>query len=287
MNVKLLFGFFAALVCWAGCNSGSTKDVKIVYFKGENIIMQRIEKDGEFKHGKFEEFYKDGQIKAIQHYVHDTLNDTTKIFHANGQLQTLQIFQKGKRTGCWREFSKEGQIISEINFKDDMLDGVSKEFTYRTGKLLTLVEYKEGQKNGVEELYYANGQLKSRCRYDKGRPVPGIEEFTDRGQRIENNIEITTEIKNEMLLAERVMYYFKCKTDLPNLRAYECLPITEGKGVEGFRKLESNEKGFIYEVIVKSGSHVMTDLNIAFMADSKLGHTYIKVVSIPIAYDNM
>lgn len=287
MNMKWLFNFLSLILLWYSCTTNHSSDVKIVYFEDQKTIMQRIEKDDTLKHGKFEEFYKNGQLKAIQYFVHDTLHDTTKIFHPSGQLKTMQVYQMGKRTGCWKEFSKDGQLISEINFKDDFLDGVSKEFTYRTGKLLTLVEYTEGQKNGMEEKYYANGQLMSRCVFDKGRPVPGIEEFTEQGKPIINNIEITTEIKNEMLLAERITYYFKCQTDLSHVRAYECLPVTAGKGIDGFRKLASNEKGFVYEVTVKNGSHVMSDLNIAFMADSKLGNTFIKVIVIPIAYENL
>ncbi len=284
-----LGGFFSIGACVLmlnACNS-SKGDVKEVYYDDGKTLQQRIHLDGKTKHGWFEEFTVKGQLKARQFFVHDTLHDTTQLYYPDGKLKTLQVYNMGLKSGCWKEYNKEGGLVSEINFKQGVLDGTSKEYTYRTGKLLTSITYKEGQKDGVEELYYANGQLMSRCRYDQGRPVPGIEEYTETGKPIENAIEVTTHTKNEMLLAERVLYYFKCTTSLKELRAYECLPVIEGKGVEGFRKLEETPNGFTYMVSVPKGGHVMSTLNIAFMAKSVLGNTYIKVIEVPIAYDNL
>ena len=286
MKCRTLFLICSCFLLLSACNAPKG-DVKEVYDSDGKTLLQRIEMDGKTKHGWFQEFTSKGKLKARQFFIHDTLHDTTQLFYPDGRIKTIQVYNKGLKTGCWKEYNKEGGLVSEINFKDGVLHGNSKEYTYRTGKLLTNITYKEGQKDGVEEVYYANGQLKSRCRYDQGRPVPGIEEFTEKGKLIKNSIDVTTRVKNEMLLAERVIYFFKCATSLTELRAYECLPVIEGKGVEGFRKLELTEDGFRYEVPVPQGGHVMTTLNVAFMAKSVLGNTYIKVMQVPIAYDNL
>jgi antitoxin component YwqK of YwqJK toxin-antitoxin module len=173
--ISLLFAF---LLYTCSNSNGIEKDgLKVVHFQGTDVVRQTIEYKNGKKNGFFTEYYRDGKIKAKQYFIDNQKDDTSLMFHENGQLRSLQTYKNKLKDGCWKEFNKKGKLYSEIYFKKDLLDSTSTIYTYHTGKVLTQITYKNGLKNGLERRYYNNGKLRSNAYFDMGRACMGTEEW--------------------------------------------------------------------------------------------------------------
>jgi len=84
-TIALLILFFCGCIDDGVQNNG----LKTVHFKGTDIVMQTIEYKNGKKNGYFTEYFRDGKIKAKQFFVDNELDDTSKMYHSNGQLTWL------------------------------------------------------------------------------------------------------------------------------------------------------------------------------------------------------
>lgn len=110
-------------------------------------------KDGK-KHGLTRE-YNDGIIQIISKYHNDFLVDREFI---------NQTDQKGQKQGVWREYYDNDNIKSEINYKNGLLNGYSREYN-QAGKLLESKFYENGvliERGNNEEI-----QAEIRNQFDK------------------------------------------------------------------------------------------------------------------------
>jgi antitoxin component YwqK of YwqJK toxin-antitoxin module len=275
-------------VVLSGCNyrDPSTPELKKVYFKDGKTLQQTVEYRNGKKNGYLTEFYKTGTLRAKQFYVNDSLNDSSFIYHPNGKLQSLHTYKNKLKHGCWKEYNKEGKLYSEIFLKNDKLDSTSTIFTYRTGKVLTRVTYKDGLKNGLEERYYANGKPRSKAVYDMGKPCLGVEEWFDNGKKVNNDFGIQVIERNELLLNNTVSYLIKPEGFRQDDDAYQILPPVKGKGIEAFRPLTKTKEGFLLKYEVVKGKHIMTKECLGIFRKTVMGNTLIKVHTINVAIDN-
>src|SRR5688572_23623473 len=141
-----LSAFLFAFVFFS-CDNGKVSDgVKIVHFPNSDKIKQEINYKKGKKNGAFKEYNFNGSLKAVQHFINDTLNDTSKFYHENGKLAQIQIFKRGLYQGCWKKYNKAGVIFWETCFKDNLVDSTVTEYTYKTGKLLKRLNYSTGLK---------------------------------------------------------------------------------------------------------------------------------------------
>ena len=91
-----------------------------------------------YKNGKPDnsgiEYNEKGNISAIKEYRNGNLIDVEKI---------NSFDRNGNKTGIWREYYKDGKIKKEESYKNDELDGVSKEYDER-GRVVSSLRYREG-----------------------------------------------------------------------------------------------------------------------------------------------
>ncbi len=114
--------------------------------------------------------------------------------------------KKGLKQGAWVEKWDNGNIKHEVNYKNDLKDGVEmlyfksgkcvqEESYYKAGKLDGTVtvkyedrtiksqtDYKNGLKDGSEILYYSNGNKQSEATYAKDKLVGTIRMYDKSGQ---------------------------------------------------------------------------------------------------------
>ena len=98
----------------------------------------------------------------------------------------MQILKDFKREGTWKKFNEKGKAYEEINFKDNELHGPTIEYTYRTGRVLKRLNYKNGKQDEKQEYFYSNGKPKATTFYYDGSQSVGTEEWTDDGEKINN-----------------------------------------------------------------------------------------------------
>lgn len=74
-------------------------------------------------------------------------------------------------------------LALRIHYKDGKKDGLEEIF-YRNGHLHFRVNYKGGQEDGLTEYFHTNGKLKSRATYKDGKEEGLSERFDKSGQKI-------------------------------------------------------------------------------------------------------
>lgn len=267
-------------------NFNGIDGVKIVHFKGSEIVHQSIE----YKHGKkngiFKEYYKSGKIKALQKFIDDMPDDTSFFYYENGRLAKFQIRYKNRRQGCWKEFNKEGFLFSEICFKDDLLDSVSSEYTYRTGRLLTRVNYKEGVKHGLHELFYSNGKPKSRMFFNNGDLCLGTKEWSDNGREIKRDFKISVSEHNELLMKNTLSFIIRLQNPHPDDRVYQISANDTGRIIRCLANLPKINDAFILELNIGKGGFVMETIKVAAYRKINRDLTIIRTTSFKAAANN-
>ena len=77
----------------------------------------------------------------------------TQFKHRNGVVSSEGYLRNGKPDGYWKTFNEQGQLVSEGNRKDFLLDGVWKFYTNE--QLSSEITYKEGRRHGISKTYTA------------------------------------------------------------------------------------------------------------------------------------
>lgn len=74
-------------------------------------------------------------------------------------------------------------LALRIHYKNGKKDGLEEIF-YRNGHLHFRINYKGGQEDGLTEYFHTNGKLKSRATYKDGKEEGLSERFDKSGQKI-------------------------------------------------------------------------------------------------------
>ena len=91
-------------------------------------------------------------------------SEFTRYYHANGIVSSEGFLSDGKPEGYWKSFNEQGQLISEGNRYNFMLDSIWR-FYRADGSLSKTITYSEGKKNGLAEGFDELGNLQSRVTY--------------------------------------------------------------------------------------------------------------------------
>ncbi|MCL2413487.1 MAG: toxin-antitoxin system YwqK family antitoxin, partial [Bacteroidales bacterium] len=125
----------------------------------------------------------------------------TRFRHRNGVTSSEGYLRNGQPDGFWRTFDEQGQLVSEGNRKDFLLDGVWRFYT--NGVLTSKITYEAGRRHGLttifsanettiipfendiisgtREIFYANGNIRQRTPFE-GSLEHGIEfDFSEEG----------------------------------------------------------------------------------------------------------
>lgn len=73
-------------------------------------------------------------------------------------------FVNGKKEGLTTFVSSDNIVLSEINYKDDLIHGKVKQY-YPNGSILSISEYENGKQNGPFVSYFENGMEQIRSEY--------------------------------------------------------------------------------------------------------------------------
>ncbi len=77
-----------------------------------------------------------------------------QFFYSSGAVSSEGFLRKGKPDGYWKSFNEKGELVSEGNRKNYLLDSVWK--FYKDSQLTTLITYAEGKKNGLQKTFTKN-----------------------------------------------------------------------------------------------------------------------------------
>ncbi len=258
---------------------------KIIYYPGTEIVKQSVEYKNGKKNGYLREFFRDGSLKASQRYVNDTLTDTTVVYYENKQLKTFHVYKNKVKSGCWRDYNKNGQLVSELFFKNGLLDSVCSTYGFRSGKLITKIHYHEGTKHGLEEHFYVNGKQKSKAYYYMGQPAKGTEEWYESGKPVNNDFKITITESNRVALENALEYTIKMSPADDRDEVYRIFENND-QIIRDRISIPKKNGAFVYRYDVAKGSFVMEEVMIAVFRKTRFGNTLIKTGTFNAASNN-
>jgi antitoxin component YwqK of YwqJK toxin-antitoxin module len=276
LNLSKYIVILFTLAGFSCSDDGLTDGVKLVHFPNSEIVKQYVEMKNGKKNGVLKEYYRNGHLKALQHYYNDTLTDTSFFYHENGNIGSYQILKKNRRVGCWKKFNKEGRRYWEACFKDDLLDGPAYEYSYRNLRIIKIMNFKKNRKDGKQEFFYPNGKPQSVSYYKDGSACPGTEEWNDKGKRIDHNFKINIFEKNEVLLKNTLSYIITLENPQKDDEVYIVSESNSGTNLIPERKLIKTGNAFVMEINLPKGSFVMKEIHLAAYRKTSMGNTVIK-----------
>lgn len=157
----------------SGVNSIKSKELYLnnkiqgwaYYYYPNGKLHFKIHYKDNYKNGKGFEYDKNGRLIAIDEYRNNNLISRQAVNRYNS---------KGQKDGKWVELFDDGTIKSEINYANNLPNGLYKEYT-PNGKILKIERYENGilkaeakendsislTKLRVEREYYKNGKIKA------------------------------------------------------------------------------------------------------------------------------
>ena len=93
-----------------------------------------------------------------------------KEYYKNGYQKYEIKRMNGKLDGCSRYWNKEGKLINQVCYSNDILHGEWKEF-HSNEELKYFIIYNYGLKEGYEYWYHENGKKKSETLYESGEVI--------------------------------------------------------------------------------------------------------------------
>ena len=130
-----------------------------------------IASEGKFKDGKpngiWKAYYPNEVLKSIG-LKRNGLSDSTWLFFDKKGRETWKYeFADDKKNGCAQEFDTLGNVVKEMYYVNNVLQGEVREF-YPSGELKRLVNFEDGKEAGMAYEYDKEGTIITEEVYDDG-----------------------------------------------------------------------------------------------------------------------
>ncbi|MFB1039601.1 MAG: toxin-antitoxin system YwqK family antitoxin [Polaribacter sp.] len=174
-----IFSFFTFYLISKDCNAQ-----KINLFDGNNKRTGTWKKyhsnkiiryTGQFKDGKefgvFKFYDRTTSRKPviIKKFYENSDSLFVQFYSLNGNLKTEGVLNERKRVGLWKYFYKNGDVMSQENYKNGLQHGEQFVF-YSNGKITERSLFKDGLLDGISSKYSSKGILIEEVVYNKGKP---------------------------------------------------------------------------------------------------------------------
>jgi antitoxin component YwqK of YwqJK toxin-antitoxin module len=96
-------------------------------------------------------------------------------------------YKNGKKDGKTSVFSRNGTILFDLFFRDDVLHGPMRQF-YSSGQILSITNFVKGKQTGPFLIFFENGMKQTEANYTDGKLngfFVSFDEFGDKASEIE------------------------------------------------------------------------------------------------------
>ncbi len=136
------------------------------------------------------EYFENGAIKAQYPYMENLLHGVQTTYYSSGNLADESEYKNGLLmdkngrlfSGKKKLFYENGKPWMESMHKEGLLYGMFKEYD-ENGQIIILSEFKDNQMNGPSKEFYSDGRLKSELFYQKD-VLQRIREYDNQGRII-------------------------------------------------------------------------------------------------------
>ncbi len=260
--------------------------VKIVNFPGTDKICQTVDyKDGK-KNGLLKEYFKNGNLKTVQHFKDDKNIDSALYYHPNGKLAVIQIRKNGKKEGCWIKYNEAGQLYSSMCFENNLLNGPTLTYSYKSLHLIERFNFKNNSKEGKQELFYNSGKPKSVTYYHDDQLSMGTTEWLETGELINSDFSIKYSEQNKVNIDNKLYYFISLENPQEDDQVFRVSSSDTGRVISQMLRLEKKGNQFVLQFNVYQQGFVMEKVKLAAYRKTRLGNTFIKTISFNASANN-
>lgn len=158
-----IFLWVVGLVFTACDTEIKTTSVSEFYDEAQQNLKRKYEvlqKDTTQKHGIYQSFYENGQLKMTLLYIKNKKNGLGTIYNEAGKKTEEAQFKNGMLNGVRKIYDTESDALKiEETYVDDNFEGPYKSY-FTSGQIKQEGQYIDGAMNQLWKYYYPSGQLK-------------------------------------------------------------------------------------------------------------------------------
>ncbi|MDX2072151.1 MAG: hypothetical protein SFV55_27195 [Haliscomenobacter sp.] len=151
----------------------------IILFFLLGSITQRIEAQGKFTISSAVITPEGDTVNRINH---NGEKEGRWLVYKEGRKTEESFYLKGQKHGKSLRFAKSGMLLEESNYANGLLTGKKIEYWPGRNKIYLSTEYKDGNKEGWEVMYYENGKISIEEFYVNNIPDGPINSYFKNGQ---------------------------------------------------------------------------------------------------------
>lgn len=143
------------------CDSSKISGKVVRYFRNGHVSMIGYY-NAEGATGEWTTYYSNDSIESRFYFVHDQTAGRRMNYSPEGKLSSEETYNAAGEPIRLKQFDHQGRLADDLDFR---YDSVSFTLKHANGKMKARLSMSDHLKNGVQEDYFPNGQLKSRQSY--------------------------------------------------------------------------------------------------------------------------
>jgi antitoxin component YwqK of YwqJK toxin-antitoxin module len=179
-----------------------------------------------------------------------------KEYFSNGKIKTETAAKGNLRHGLTKNYDREGHLLSQLNYENNVKEGMATNFYPVSGKINSTLNYKNGIKegdeiwyyengapyrvtpyikgfsNGIQKYYYDDGKLKAEVPWKNGKPGTGLREYKTDGTLITDYPQLVIRQKDYISQANKVIVTIEMSDSKTKATFYRGA-LLEGKFLNG------------------------------------------------------
>jgi len=220
-------------------------------------------------------------------------------YYSNGKIKT-EISAKGQlRHGPTKNYDRNGLLLSEVNYVDNIMEGMATNYYAKSGKVNSTLIYKKGIKEGDEiwyyesgkpyrvspyikgkiegtqKLYYEDGKLQAEVDYKNGFAGTGLKEYKADGSLVTDYPTISIRKEDHMKKANKIILIISMSNNKPSVKFYKGF-LLDGKFLnEKLLTLATQEGKTELDYNVTPGTMIKQDIVITANYKTPMGNPYV------------
>lgn len=147
--------------------NGLIDGTKTEYFGGGVLVRAKLSFLEGKRHGPFQYFHSNGQLKLTGKYFNDLLDSTVNAFYDNGNPKYTFNYIMGVKTGLSISYYNNGNIEQKVDLLNEKPNGRMETY-YEAGNIRLVTTYKEGIREGQFLRYHLNGTVAEESYFKNG-----------------------------------------------------------------------------------------------------------------------
>jgi antitoxin component YwqK of YwqJK toxin-antitoxin module len=257
---KNLIIYLAIIALGVGCNNPIKKAAQEAKQKDPNVVR---------------EYFSNGKVKTETAVKGNLRHGLTKNFDRNGMLVSQVNYVDNVKDGQAINFyATTGKINSTMMYKNGIKEG-DETWNYESGKVCRVSPYVKGKIEGTQKFYFESGKLMAEVPYKNGLAGVGTKEYKEDGSPNTNYPDISFRREDHIQNASKILLFISLTQQAFDVKFYQGTP--KGGFITDNMMPMSTQNGIAeMDFNVPAGSMVNKDVVItASYRWTKLGITHV------------